>query len=99
MGDKAAVREFLVTYMNKNKQPSLKNWYVGIASNVEDRLFSDHNVTKDGSLWVHSTADSSAIAREVEADLLAEGLDGGTGGGDDSTTTVYVYVKKSSTDP
>ena len=99
MGDKAAVREFLVNYINKNEQPALKNWYVGIASNAEDRLFSDHKVTEDGGIWAHSPADSSSIARAVEADLLADGLDGGAGGGDYSTTTVYVYVKTSSTDP
>ena len=99
MGDKAAVREFLVNYIKKNEQPSLKNWYVGIASNVKDRLFDDHNVTEQGGLWAHSTADTAAIAREVEAELLAEGLDGGTGGGDSTTKTVYIYVKTSSTNP
>ncbi|MCH8944602.1 MAG: hypothetical protein IH910_07415 [Proteobacteria bacterium] len=99
MGDKAKVSTFLTNYINKNEQPSLKNWYVGIASDVKDRLFSDHNVTKDGGLWAHSPADTAAIARAVEAELLAEGLDGGKGGGDDTTKSVYVYVKTSSTDP
>lgn len=99
MGDKAKVSTFLTNYINKHEQPSLRNWYVGIASNVKDRLFGDHRVNEDGGLWAHSPADSSSIAREVEADLLAKGLDGGTGGGDDSTTTVYVYLKTGSTDP
>ena len=99
MGDKAKVLTFLTNYTNKNEQPSLRNWYVGIASNVEARLFSDHNVDKQNGLWAHSTADSDSIARAVDADLLAEGLDGGAGGGDDTTKTVYVYVKTSSTNP
>ena len=99
MGDKAKVLTFLTNYINKREQPSLKDWYVGIASDVKDRLFNDHNVDKDNGLWAHSTADSSSIARAVESALLADGVDGGKGGGDDSTTTVYVYVKTSGTDP
>ena len=99
MGDKAAAVKYLTDYINKHEQPSLKNWYVGIASDVKTRLFNDHNVSEQGGIWAHYPADSAAIARDVEATLLAEGLDGGKGGGDDTTKSVYVYVKTSSTDP
>ncbi len=99
MGDKASTLKFLTDYINKNEQPSLRNWYVGIASDVNVRLFGDHNVNEQSGIWAHSPTDTAKIARAVETELLAEGLDGGTGGGDDTTKTAYVYVKTGSTNP
>lgn len=67
-------------------------WYVGVAADAENRLFSDHNVCRVGDAWIYSTAPTSQVAREVEAYLLkTHGAQGGTGGGDDDTRTVYAY--------
>ena len=67
-------------------------WYVGIAADVESRLFSDHNVCRDGDAWIYHVAPTSRVAREVEAYLIEEhGAQGGPGGGDDATRAVYAY--------
>ncbi len=89
----------LTDYANQYPGTSNSQWYVGIASDVDARLFSDHNVIKDGGDWAHAPADTSAIARSVEQHFLGHGFDGGPGGGDSSTMTVYIYIKTSSTDP
>jgi len=70
------------------------DWYVGIAADPRGRLFSDHNVTEQGGVWIHSgdTANHS-IARQVEQHFLSQGCDGGSGGGSHMTTYVYAYKK------
>lgn len=72
---------------------SKKDWYIGIASNPDDRLFVDHNVDKKNGYWIHVPTDSHLIARAAEKALLAVGFDGGASGGDDSTTFVYAYAR------
>src|SRR5437762_10258302 len=42
-------------------------WYVGIASDVNKRLFGDHRVNKDTGMWIHHTAPTHEEAREIEA--------------------------------
>ena len=67
-------------------------WYIGIAADVQSRLFSDHNVYRDGDAWIYRTAPTSRVAREVEAHLIEKhGAQGGSGGGDDDTRAVYAY--------
>ncbi len=84
-------------YVSKNGG-SYSDWYVGITSNPESRIFSDHNVNKHGGVWVHGVAPSSQVAREVEDYFInVLGADGGSGGGDFTSTTVYAYKKTSYT--
>jgi len=73
--------------------------YVGITSDVEGRLFGDHNVSKENGHWIYRAASSHSVAREVEQHFLDAGMDGGAGGGDESSTIVYAYKKTSSTNP
>jgi len=73
--------------------------YVGITSDVDGRLFGDHNVSKENGHWVYSTASSHTVAREIEQYFLDAGMDGGAGGGDETSKVVYAYKKTSSTDP
>lgn len=73
--------------------------YVGITSDVEGRLFGDHNVSKKNGHWIYRTASSHSVAREVEQHFLNAGMDGGAGGGDRSSEIVYAYMKTSSTNP
>jgi len=69
-----------------------KEWYVGITPDLEQRLFNQHRVNRLG-IYDWDYADSNRIARMVEKFFLALGCDGNPGGGDESSTIVYVYKK------
>jgi len=71
------------------------NWYCGIASDPNQRLFNDHNVPKEKgkAWWIKENANSEQDARDTEERLLSLGFDGGEGGGDNTTIYVYVYKK------
>jgi len=75
------------------------DWYVGIASDPEDRLFNGHNVDRRG-YWISEECENSGIAREIE-DYFVNTLhtDGAPGGGDRTTKYVYAYKKTSTTNP
>jgi hypothetical protein len=68
------------------------DFYVGITKNVEQRLFGDHNVSRDNSWWIYRIAETEEIARAVEKHYLDLGMRGGSGGGDDDSNIVYCYV-------
>ncbi len=68
------------------------NWYCGIASNPDQRLFDDHNVSKEEGWWIKKDAGNEQNARDTEKHLLDLGFDGGGGGGD-NPTYVYAYRK------
>jgi hypothetical protein len=80
----------IVSYISEHGS-TYSDWYVGITKDVEERLFTFHNVAKDGGTWIYRTASSSEIAREIESYFLDLGADGGSGGGDDDTDIVYAY--------
>ncbi|MCX6704603.1 MAG: hypothetical protein NTZ07_04145 [Candidatus Woesebacteria bacterium] len=72
---------------------SYSDWYVGIASDPEKRLFTDHRVQREGGWWIYRECFSDSAARTVEdyfVNIL--GTKGDTGGGD--TSSVYVYAYK-----
>lgn len=70
-------------------------WYVGIATDIEKRLFSDHNVNKEKKSCIYRLATSEHEARETEKELLArKQFKGGPGGGD---KPLYVYAYKITT--
>lgn len=75
------------------------DWYVGIASDPHDRVFNDHNVDKNNDAWIIRDCGSEVAARKVEKYFLDRGCDGGTGGGDNSTTYAYAYKKNTHTRP
>ncbi len=75
------------------------NWYVGITSNINQRLFTDHNVRENGSGWIHAPGNSNDIARSVEKYFLDLGCNGGTGGGDNTSKIVYAYKISDNTNP
>jgi hypothetical protein len=75
-------------------------WYVGIASDARDRLFNNHGVSEKDDWWIYRQASSSQVAREIEVYFVnILGTDGGAGGGDETTDTVYAYKKSSHTNP
>ena len=71
------------------------NWYCGIASDPDQRLFNDHNVPKGKgkAWWIKKEAENEQNARDTEEYLLRLGFDGDTGGGDYNTVYVYAYKK------
>lgn len=74
-------------------------WYAGITSDIETRLFADHDVSRTSDKWVYDECENNQGARNVEDALLKLGCDGGSGGGDQSSTHVYAYLKSPSTKP
>lgn len=78
-----------------NNGADFGNWYVGIAASPRDRLFNDHNVRENGDAWIFREATSSTVAREVENYFIdVKGTQGGAGGGDSSSRSVYAYKIK-----
>ncbi len=69
---------------------SYRDWYVGLAVNVRDRLFKGHNVDKKSGAWAYKDAGSEIEAREIEAVFLKKGCKGGSLKRD-SSRHVYVY--------
>ena len=75
-------------------------WYVGIASDARDRLFSDHKVKEEGDSWIFRQASFSAVAREIQDYFVNTlGTGGGAGRGVVFTDMVYAYKKAPHTDP
>ena len=72
-------------------------WYCGVASDPRTRLFNDHNVSEKGGAWMYRTVATDDDARRIEQFFLDKGCDGGGGGGDFSTRSVYAYKKTSYT--
>lgn len=67
------------------------DYYVGITNDVNRRLFSEHNVSKENDCWVWCQAANKMTAQEVEQYFLGLGMDGDTGGGTEDTVIVYCY--------
>lgn len=94
--DKETIKTEIKNHIDKEGS-GYSNWYTGIATDPEKRLFEDHNVARK-SWWIYREAENSDIAREIEDYFVNElGTDGDTGGGDDSTRFVYSYKKTSET--
>ncbi len=74
-------------------------WYIGITSDPHDRLFNNHNVSKDTDDYIIRDCGSEVAARKVEKYFLNRNYDGGTGGGDGSTRFAYAYKKNQHTRP
>ena len=72
-------------------------WYAGIAKDPEERLFTDHKVSKTKGTWIHRKCSTDTVSRRVEKHFLDKGCKGGPGGGDSSTKYVYAYKITSST--
>lgn len=99
MSSKQHVLSYLNNKLRQHSDSVNSQWYVGIASDPKNRLFNDHSVDEDKDKWAYSAADCDNIARAVEKHFLDAGCDGGAGGGDSATKTVYVYLKSGRTNP
>ncbi|MBR4681923.1 MAG: hypothetical protein IKP06_01275 [Elusimicrobiaceae bacterium] len=82
----------------KKEGSGYPRWYVGITADPEQRLFSDHNVSKENAWWIYREAFTDNDAREVEKFFLEQkGTQGGPGGGDTDSRFVYAYRITSTT--
>lgn len=73
-------------------------WYIGVTENPEERLFTGHNVKRQGDSWIYREAENSIISRQIEKYFVEVlGTDGGSGGGDYDARFVYAYKKSSNT--
>lgn len=72
------------------------DWYCGITSDINERLFGNHNVTNG---YAFRECINHIAARAAEQALLNLGCDGGTGGGDENSVFVYAYLKTPVTRP
>jgi hypothetical protein len=79
----------LEEYINRYSYSS-SAWYVGITSNWSNRIVNDHNVVAN---YTFEECYNSESARGVESSLIEKGVDGGSGGGDNSAVYVYTYLK------
>lgn len=66
-------------------------FYVGITNDIDRRLFSEHNVPRNGHWRIHREAINKEHAQAVEEHFLAKGMKGDTGGGTDDSVWVYCY--------
>lgn len=75
---------------NGAKYPS---WYVGVAKNPRERLFEDHKVREEGDAWIFREAESREVADRVEGYFVqVKKAQGGPGGGDEESASVYAYL-------
>lgn len=81
----------ILEYIAKDSGQYYNDYYVGIAKNPEERLFIQHSVSKEKDYWIYREALNTDEARKTEMNLLAKGMEGGTGGGDEETKFVYCY--------
>ncbi len=88
----------IVAHIKEQGGPFSK-WYCGITSDIEDRLYGDHNVPRVKYWLITIDCANEDDARTVEKALLKLGCDGGSGGGDKDTIWVYAYLKTSITNP
>lgn len=88
----ATKNEIITAITAKFRGIAYSDCYVGITSNVQQRLFVEHNVPRATGRYIHRTADRASIAREVEQHFINAGMKGG-GGGSRTARIVYSYKK------
>ncbi|HPV70863.1 MAG TPA: hypothetical protein PKY08_03170 [Candidatus Magasanikbacteria bacterium] len=97
MADSKTIVADIIQYI-KNWGGIFSGWYVGIASDPNQRLFTHHNVNKNSDHWVYSESQNSDTARAIEKYIIETyKTKGDTGGGDNTTKYVYAYKITSST--
>jgi hypothetical protein len=67
-------------------------WYVGITSDVEERLFGYHHVSRENDRWIWRRCPSAKQARALEAAYHLSGCKGAGGGGDEDCLYIYAYA-------
>jgi len=89
----ATKNQIITDITNKFRGYRYSKCYVGLTSDVQQRLFVDHAVPRQTGHYISRTADTNTIAREVEKHFLDAGMDGGGGGGNYRSKIAYAYKK------
>ncbi|MGB6604707.1 MAG: hypothetical protein WA747_10520 [Steroidobacteraceae bacterium] len=92
------IRDEILAYLRMQGGTSA-SWYIGIASEIERRLFGDHHVPPANHWYICRQAASAEAAHEAERALLALGFDGGPAREGDEGVFVYAYLKTALTEP
>jgi hypothetical protein len=69
-----------------------KDWYVGVTSDINERLFGFHRVPRKEHWFIYRRCVNAASARALETAYHKAGCKGSTGGGDDSCVYIYAYL-------
>jgi hypothetical protein len=85
-------------HIGKSGRP-YSNWYSGIASDPEARLFDQHHVSRKFGWWTYRQCYNANDAKTVEAWLLKLGCNGNPIGGDEKAIHTYAYLKAFGTEP
>jgi hypothetical protein len=78
-------------YMRQSGIPN-NRWYVGITSDVQNRLFVYHRVSRPNGLWIYRQCPNEQSARTLEAAYHRAGCKGGAGGGSGDGSCVFIYA-------
>ena len=75
------------------------DWYCGITKDIKSRVYSYHKVLEKNHWYMTRGCKTNTIAREIEEHFLDLECEGDTGGGDEESTIVYIYLMTSETNP
>jgi hypothetical protein len=89
--DKQTIFQQIDAHMQKSGY-SNSQWYVGITSDIDERLFGYHQVPKKDHWYIWKRAFNDGDAREIESAYHRAGCQGSGGGGDTGAVFVYAYV-------
>ena len=84
------------THMNRSGI-SNRQWYVGITSDIEQRLFHSHGVPRSNYWYIFREAHNANEARLIMDAYHKAGCKGVGGHGDATSTFVYAYVTSAQT--
>ena len=91
---KTEIRQFI-----EEKGGRILDWYVGISSAPEERLFQEHGLIKNNDDWIYRTAESQDEAKRIGKYFAVMIRTDGAGYGELNASTVYAYRKKPHTKP
>jgi len=89
--DKETIIREIINYIS-DRGGGYGDWYVGIATEPRETLFSRHGVRETGDPWIYRECLNSEVARDIEYYFInSVRTAGGPGGGDDLTRYIYAY--------
>lgn len=68
-------------------------WYIGIAENIQEKLFIQHAVDEQNGKWLYGIADTNIDALDVKKFFVELGVKNNDTDDDKNGTVVFVYQK------
>jgi hypothetical protein len=78
-------------HMKKSGYPN-SSWYVGVTSDIDERLHGYHRVPKANHWFIYRRCTNANEARSLEAAYHKAGCKGSGGGGDNASYFIYAYL-------